>query len=308
MLLGLVLLTGLIDKKESLASYCSADELIATLFFNKCISRNQFQLLTTFLHFNNNDHTPVNCDDKLNKIRTVYSIVVSRWHELYSMGEHISIDEGMLKWRGRLSFRVYMKNKSVKYGIKSNILANLKTHYCWNLDIFHRLKKTLKETVQGMLTEKCLHLWHSLYMDNFYNSVDLSLALLDQKVHTVGTLRKHRGKPSAIKNTQRMQHHDIRAVDNGKVMVLAWKDKQIIKAISIIHDDLVCSLTRQKKEEHGDATKAGIDCLLQPAHVWSRSFGSNDRILSLHQKDTEVDQEGFLLSDGNQCPQLLYFI
>ena len=84
-----------------------------------------------------------------------------------------------------------MKSKPVKYGIKSYFLADSKTHYYWNLDLFHLAKKTLKETVQGLLTQKCLYLWHLLYMDNFYNSVDLSEALLDQKVHTVGTLRKH---------------------------------------------------------------------------------------------------------------------
>ena len=48
--LGLVLLTGLNHKKGSLASYWSKDKLIATSFFNKCMSRNQFQLLTGFLH------------------------------------------------------------------------------------------------------------------------------------------------------------------------------------------------------------------------------------------------------------------
>ena len=62
-------------------------------------------------------------------------------------------------------------------------------------------------------------------MDNFYNSVDLSETLLAQGVHTVGTLRNNRGKPSTIRNPQRMQCHDVIAMDNGKVMVLAWKDK-----------------------------------------------------------------------------------
>ena len=95
MFLGLLLLMGLIDKKGGLASYWSKDELIATPFFNKCMSRNRFQLLTGFLHFNDNEQMPKNCDDKLYKITPVYSIMVSKWHELYSLEEHISIDEGM---------------------------------------------------------------------------------------------------------------------------------------------------------------------------------------------------------------------
>ena len=260
--LGLVLLTGLIDKKRGLASYWSKEELIATPFFNKCMSRNRFQLLTAFLHFNDNEKMPENCDDKLYKIRPMYSLMVSRWRELYSLGEHIAIDEGMLQWRGRLSFKVYMKNKPVKYGIKSYILADSKTHYCWNLDLFHRVKKTLKETVQGLLTQKCLHLWHTLYMDNFYNSVDLSETLLAQGVHTVGTLRNNRGKPSTIRNPQRMQRHDVIAMDNGKVMVLAWKDKRIVKAISTKHDGSVLPITRRKKGGH-----RAIEEVMKPASI-----------------------------------------
>ena len=248
---GLVLLTGLVDRKGHLASYWSKEEIIATPFFNKCMSRNRFQLLTAFLHFNDNEQMPKNCEDKLYKIRPVYSLMVSRWRELYSLGEHISIDKGMLKWRGRLSFRVYMKDKPVKYGIKSYILADSKTHYCWNMDLYHRVKKTLKETVQGLLTQSCLHLWHSLYMDNFYNSVELSETLLAQEVHTVGTLRSNRGEPSTVRTPQRMQRHNVIAMDNGKVMVLAWKDKQIVKAISTKHDGSLCSVTRRRKGGRG---------------------------------------------------------
>ena len=37
---------------------------------------------------------------------------------MYNPGEHISIDEGVLKWRGGLSFKVYSENKPIKYGIK----------------------------------------------------------------------------------------------------------------------------------------------------------------------------------------------
>ena len=40
-------------------------------------------------------------------------------------------------------------------------------------------------------------------------------------------------------------------MDNEKVMVLAWKNKQIVKAISSKHGGSVCSIIRQKKGRHG---------------------------------------------------------
>ena len=110
---------------------------------------------------------------------------------LYNPGEQILIDEGMLKWRGRLSFRVYNKDKPTKYSIKAYILADSNSGYCWNMDIYHGQGKSLRDTVTGLLADTCLRSRRSLYMGNFYNSVELSEELLADEVHTVGTLRSH---------------------------------------------------------------------------------------------------------------------
>ena len=131
-----------------------------------------------------------------------------------------------MKWRVCLSFRVYQKDKPTKYGIKSYILADAKTKYCWNIDIYHGTSKTLKETVTALLTPVCTSMWYSLYMDNFYNSLALSESLLDKKDHTVRTLRKHRGEPLESREPGMMRSGDVTARDNGKVMVLAWKDRR----------------------------------------------------------------------------------
>ena len=249
--LGLVLLTGIIDKKGRIADYWSTKPPLQTPFFNQTMPRDRFQLISSFLHFNDNDALPSDCTDKLYKIRPIFETLVEKWRELYAVGEHIAIDEGMLKWRGRLSFRVYNKDKPTKYGIKAYILADSASGYCWNMDIYHCERKPIKETVMGLLTNKCLELWHSLYMDNWYNSVELSEFLLTAQVHTVGTLRKNRGSPPEINNPQNMARHDVIARDNGHVMVLAWKDKRIMKAISTKHDSSVISITRRKKGGRG---------------------------------------------------------
>ena len=152
--LGLVLLTGLIQKKGRISSYWSQNPLISTPFFNQTMSRDRFQLITTFLHFNDNEAMPSNCNDKLYKIRPVFDYLVNKWRALYSLGEHIAIDEGMLKWRGRLSFRVYNKDKPTKYGIKAYILADSSSAYCWNVNIYHREKKNTKRNSSRLVDSK----------------------------------------------------------------------------------------------------------------------------------------------------------
>ena len=107
------------------------------------MSRDRFQLISSNLHFNDNEAMPDAPRDALYKVglRPVLHYLVEKWKEMYSLGEYISIYEGMLKWRGRLHFRVYTKDKPTKYGIKSYILAVSKTGYCWNVDIYHKQKK-----------------------------------------------------------------------------------------------------------------------------------------------------------------------
>ena len=191
--LGLVILTGIVQKKGHLASYWSTNELISTPYFSKIMPRNRFDLILSNLHYNDNEKRPEENTDPLFKIRPVYDYLNSRWQSLYNLGEALSIDEGMLKWRGRVFFRVYNPLKPTKYGIKSYISADSVNHYCWHIDTYHGEKKTLKQTVCRLLTDQCSEKWHTLYKDNLYNSVELSEILLSKKIHTVGALRKNRG-------------------------------------------------------------------------------------------------------------------
>ena len=153
------------------------------------MSRNRYQNLLKFLHFNNNATQSSDSTDKLQKQRPIHDNVVANWHTLYNPGEQISTDEGVLKWQDRLSFRVYNKNKPIKHGIKASILAESNSGYCWKMDIYYGKGKPLKDTVFDLLADTCHHSWHSLYMNNFYNSAELSERLLASKVHTVGILR-----------------------------------------------------------------------------------------------------------------------
>ena len=101
---GLSFLTGYI-KKPSLEMYWSVDEVDATPHFCKTMPRNRFQIIWRFLHFNNN--ASQDASDKMYKVRPVLDYIVEKFKELYQPGQNICIDEGMMQWRGRLSFRMY---------------------------------------------------------------------------------------------------------------------------------------------------------------------------------------------------------
>ena len=49
-----------------------------------------------------------------------------------------------------------------------------------------------------------------------------------------------------------MKAGDCISRDNGRVMVLAWKDKRVVTALSTKHDGSLAAITRRKKRGHGE--------------------------------------------------------
>nr|CAI5823359.1 unnamed protein product [Callosobruchus analis] len=78
--------------------------------------RNRFTDILRILRFV--DHSTAKTEDRLFKIRPILEKVVENIKSVYSPGQHLSIDEAMILWRGRLSFPQYIPNKRHKYGIK----------------------------------------------------------------------------------------------------------------------------------------------------------------------------------------------
>jgi len=54
----------------------------------------------------------------------------------YSMSEYSTVDEMLIPFRGRCSFRMYMKSKPNKYGLKVMCLCDAKNHYLYNAFIY----------------------------------------------------------------------------------------------------------------------------------------------------------------------------
>lgn len=55
-------------------------------------------------------------------------------------------------------------------------------------------KKKLEDIVLTVI-EAYKNMWHHIYQDNYYNSVNMAKALLQSKIRVCGTIRKNRGLP-----------------------------------------------------------------------------------------------------------------
>ena len=93
------------------------------------MSRNRFQLIQRYLHFNDSNAEGTN-EDRLYKIRTILDIAVNKFRTNYIPDREIFLDEGMLGWQGgHLRFRVYNPSKITKYGILVQMVCESSTGY-----------------------------------------------------------------------------------------------------------------------------------------------------------------------------------
>lgn len=105
--IGLLLHTGTI-KMNRLADYWKITRLFNIPFFRENMSRDRFLIILRCLHFAKNrpEHP-----DRLFSVRLLIDHFNNKMQEIYSPTRELSLDEGMVLWRGRLIIRQYIKGK-----------------------------------------------------------------------------------------------------------------------------------------------------------------------------------------------------
>lgn len=230
-MLGLLLLMGKV-RKDSRDEYWSTEKTIETPIFAQVMSRDRFRQIWYSWHFSNNqnDH---NERDRLQKIRHIISYFSTKFENVYKPQRELSLDESMIPWRGRLSFKVYNASKINKYGLLIRMLCEAKTGYICKFKIYDGDGGRLQETVLQLL-QPFENLWHHIYMDNYYNSVDTSDLLLQHGFRSCGTIRKNRGLPACLKNANLKRGESIfrRRKD---ILLQIWQTKRPVRMITTIH-------------------------------------------------------------------------
>ena len=244
--LGLFFLMGIVHK-PAIHMYWSKDPLFCTPIYNAVMSRNRFQLLLKFLHFNDNSHMPAPADpspDKLFKLRPLLDHLFEKFQVAYVPSCNISIDESLLLWKGRLSFKQYIPLKRARFEVKSFMLCE-DSGYTFSLKIYTGRENvapavqdlSLSERVVADLMQPLLNKGYHLYTDNWYTSLPLYKYLHRQGTLACGTIRSNRkGFPEQVKNAKLRKDEQI-ACRSDELLALKFKDKKDVFMLSTIHDD-----------------------------------------------------------------------
>lgn len=245
--LGLLLWTGLVSL-PSYDLYWSNSEVYKTKF-STFMSRNRFEILLQMIHFA--DNSQADLDDRLYKLGSVINNVMTNSNNCMQPCDSFCIDESLIKFMDRLSFKQYIKNKKSRFGIK---LFKLCTAPCYTLAIkVYAGKEANAELNVGSkivleLSEPYLDRGRILYVDNWYTSIELAELLNSRQTHLVGTLRANRkSNPKNVtqKKLKRGEVFSMRSSTN--VLVLKWKDKRDLYMLSTKHNSEMISVDHHGK-------------------------------------------------------------
>ena len=130
---GLCMLMGIL-RLPSRHGYWRKSKLLLRTQFGTVMSRNRFDQIWHYLHLS--DNAGDDGSDKLYKLRWFMNFLNDKFMTVYVPDGHFTLDESMIKFKGRLQFRHYMPAKPIKWGVKVWTLAESTTGYMSRFQVY----------------------------------------------------------------------------------------------------------------------------------------------------------------------------
>jgi hypothetical protein len=218
--------------------------------YGRFMCRDRFVQIMRALHFSDNStampygHADF---DKLHKIRPLIDAVNKSFAFAWDLGGHVSVDEGMVGFRGRSFIRQFMPAKKTKYGLKIFILACSDTGFANSLKVEEGLRpgdKSRKDygatVVKELATLAKCKAGTTMYADNWFTSIALAWDLVKKfKMHLVGTTKPNR---TAFPDEVKIAKQEVKKLGRGfcrfasdkntGIRTCAWIDNKVVNMIS----------------------------------------------------------------------------
>ena len=232
---------GVVQKVGRLAEYWSRHFYTLTPSFWQTMPCSRFMLILRYLHFVDNEDATTDRGLRTWKVQKVLDYVCKRFRESYTSRRELSVDETMIKFKGRLNIEQYIKIKPVKWGVKLFTIAESATGYVLGLLPYtgKRPDTAFGKTTQTVLdvSDNFLRLGHRIYVDNYYMSLELVKALYDRDTLCCGIVNANRvGLPPDVKKTCLAVKH-LKRGDSLKRMrdgtrAVTWMDTRVVNLLT----------------------------------------------------------------------------
>jgi len=263
--------------------------LTATPGYRTIFTRDRFLAIWKFWHIVDEQDNSIDKTDKIYKLRPALEHILRKFRHYYYPGQTLSLDEGMVPFKGRLAIKQYCKDKPTKWGIKVFLLTDSTNGYLYSAEVY--TGKVDGNFVDGLgatgsivvrLVAGLEHKNHVVFMDRFYTSPILYSYLCVHGIHACGTVQTNRKFfPKQLilpkKELQRGQHKYL-CSDN--ISAVVWYDRRPIYFLSTYHDPTVTSSVNRKNK---DGSIANVTCpaLVNDYNTHMGGVDKNDQMAKL---------------------------
>ena len=156
------------------------------------------------------------------------------------------LDKGMIPTKKRLTFKQYIKDKPIRWGINTFLLCDSENGYIVNAEVYTGRRDDADAIdnldVTGNLvvrvTDEYSDQNYSVYTDRFYTLVQLAEYLLTNKgICMCGTALTNRKEfpKELIRKKSQMTRGESDLLFNGSVAALVWMDKRPIYFVTSMY-------------------------------------------------------------------------
>ncbi|XP_043461917.1 piggyBac transposable element-derived protein 3-like [Leptopilina heterotoma] len=207
--LGIIILS-IFNQRKSQRDYWSQNHLLACDAVARAMSRNKFEDIKSKLKLSKPGDE--NSDDRAWRVRGPLEIFKKNVRQFGYFSSALSVDEMMVKFRGRTILKQFIRNKPVRFGIKMWALCSSEG-FLFDCDIYcgknsksfffgneEKLNKCalgscvvvgLLQNLLSSVVPRNVVKYH-VYFDNFFTSPDLLVHLKKVGLRATGTVRANR--------------------------------------------------------------------------------------------------------------------
>lgn len=180
--IGLLLLFGITDKNRfPIDELWSPNALHFSQFASAAMPRKKFQLISKNITFDDMRTREQRSKNKFHKMEEIFNQFKNNIKNLCQPSSSLTVDEELYPFRGKTSFRQYIKSKPARYGIKYWCLVDRETSYLLDVNVYLG-KSAVNATIETNVGAKALlklcepffNTNRSITGENFFSSIDFS--------------------------------------------------------------------------------------------------------------------------------------
>ncbi|XP_063222023.1 piggyBac transposable element-derived protein 4-like isoform X2 [Bacillus rossius redtenbacheri] len=231
--IGISIIMGF-NKLPSLRLYWSSNPNFTNDRISKIMTLKRFLFILRMLHLNDNTKMPERSSlnfDKLFKVRPILNHFNAVFRQVFSPSRFLSIDESMIAFKGRSSFKQYLPLKPIKRGFKIWVICCSVTGYMIGYDFYAGKTATregpLGESVVLGLVRGYENLGYCIFFDRFFSSFSLVKKLLLKGCFNCSTILQTKKffPKDLLKNDKNLTLGEYDYVSTRDMGLVKWKDR-----------------------------------------------------------------------------------